>query len=299
MGEAVTLRAGPTVADAAAAFLVAADLAEGSRRVYRGTLEAFAAAVGAARPLGDLDAGDVQAFLDASRQLAARTYNRKLATVGSFLGWCQAQGWVAAMPAAGSRRRVPADDTRVIPRAELERLWRRSLDLRDKTLWRLLYETAARAGEVLALDVGDLDLPNKRAVVAGKGGGREVIHWQAGSAQLLPRLLRGRDAGPVFLAHRRPPPARTPASVDLCPLTGRARLSYRRASELFTATTGWTLHQLRHSALTHLAEDGVDLPLLAAKSRHRSWRSLETYTRPGPDAVARLTAATDPARRRR
>jgi integrase/recombinase XerD len=68
---------------------------------------------------------------------------------------------------------------------------------------------------------------------------------------------------------------------------------------LFTATTGWTLHQLRHSALTHLAEDGVELPLLAAKSRHRSWRSLETYTRPGSEAVARLTAATDPARRRR
>jgi site-specific recombinase XerD len=86
MGATVTLRAGPSVADAVAAFLAAADLAEGSRRVYRGTLEAFAAAVGAARPLDEIDASDVQAFLDASRQLAARTYNRKLATVGSFLG---------------------------------------------------------------------------------------------------------------------------------------------------------------------------------------------------------------------
>jgi hypothetical protein len=38
----------------------------------------------------------------------------------------------------------------------------------------------------------------------------------------------------------------------------------------------------------------VSLPLLMAKSRHASQR----YARPGPEAVAALTAATDPARRR-
>jgi len=36
--------------------------------------------------------------------------------------------------------------------ADLEALWRRDdLRLRDKTLWRLLYETAARANEALNL----------------------------------------------------------------------------------------------------------------------------------------------------
>ena len=33
--------------------------------------------------------------------------------------------------------------------------------LRDKTLWQMLYETAARAHEILALDVADLDLANR------------------------------------------------------------------------------------------------------------------------------------------
>lgn len=57
--------------------------------------------------------------------------------------------------------------------------------------------------------------------------------------------------------------------MDLCPHTGRARLSYRRAQELFAAATGgWTLHQLRHSALPHLAEQNVALPLLMAKSSY-------------------------------
>ena len=74
--------------------------------------------------------------------------------------------------------------------------------------------------------------------------------------------------------------------------------SYRRAAELLVAQTGWTLHQFRHSALTHLAEDNVQLPLLMAESRHRSLRTLQRYARPGPDAVAALTATHDPGRRR-
>jgi hypothetical protein len=58
----------------------------------------------------------------------------------------------------------------------------------------------------------------------------------------------------VFLADRKPAPARTPAAADLCPETGRRRLSYERAEYLFKRATGYTLRQLRHSRLTHLRE---------------------------------------------
>jgi hypothetical protein len=95
-------------------------------------------------------------------------------------------------------------------------------------------------------------------------------------------------AGPAdrcSLGDRRP--TRAVAGLDLDPTSGRARLSYRRAAELFRVRTGWTLHQLRPSALTHAAEDGTNLPLLLARSRHASVRSLEPYARPGPEAVAR------------
>jgi hypothetical protein len=34
-----------------------------------------------------------------------------------------------------------------------------------------------------------------------------------------------------------------------------------------------------------------------AKSRHRNLRTLQRYARPGPEAVAALTADHDPARR--
>jgi integrase len=137
-------------------------------------------------------------------------------------------------------------------------------------------------------------------VTTSKGGDREFLHFQTGSARLLPRLIGGRQRGPLFLADRPPVPSRAPATADLCPVTGRARLSYRRAEELFkAASSGRTLHDLRRAALTHLGEENVSLPLLMAKSRHKNLRSLQRYVRPSPDAVAALTAAHDPARRRR
>ena len=198
------------------------------------------------------------------------------------------------------RRRVSIDETKAVPLEALEALWgRRDVALREKALWRLLYETAARAAEVLNLDVDDVDLPNRKARVTSKGGAVEWVHFASGSARLLPRLIRGRRNGPLFLSSLRPSPTRAPAAADLDPTTGKARLSYRQAEDLFGRySEGLTLHQLRHSALTHLAEAGEPAPLLMAKSRHRSLQTLQRYARPGSEAVAAMTARHDPEARR-
>jgi hypothetical protein len=79
------------------------------------------------------------------------------------------------------------------------------------------------------------------------------VCWRAETARLLPRLVGGRTRGPLFLSDRRPAPARTPAEADLCPETGRRRLSYERAEYLFKQATrsldpagaGYTLRRLR------------------------------------------------------
>ena len=292
-----------TVGAAVDAFLARGDLAASSRRSYAQTLNRLAADIGADQALALLD-GDAldSAVQDAWGACAPATWNRHVATARSFMAFCRRRGWLTADVTVGvDRRREPADRTRAIAYTQLERLWRRSdIAVREKALWRLLYETAARASEVLSLDVGDVDLENRRAVVRSKGGDLELLHFQTGSARLLPRLIAGRTSGPVFVTNRRPAPGRAPATVDVCAVTGHARLSYRRAEEVFRAASGgWTLHQLRHSAITHLAEDNVGLALLMAKSRHTSLRSLQRYARPSADAVAALTAAHDRDRRRR
>jgi integrase/recombinase XerD len=290
----------PTLGKATDAFLDHAELARTSTRVYRASLEAINRGLGSSTPLAELDPDSVVAwFVARYRHVAPATWNRELAILRSAAHWWHSRGWLPADPTAGlERRRDPPDRTRALTRAQVEGLWRRGdIALREKALWRLLYETAARAGEILALDVSDLDLRNKRARIRSKGGAIDWVFWQTGAAQLLPRLLGGRDRGPVFLAERLP--TRAVPTLDLDPDSGRSRLSYRRAAHLFQERTGWTLHQLRHSALTHAAEDGTNLPMLLARSRHASVRSLERYARPGPEAVARHVAEQDPARRRR
>lgn len=65
----------------------------------------------------------------------------------------------------------------------------------------------------------------------------ETVYWDAGTARLLPRLLRGRARGPVFVTHRRPGPGKVIAPRDVCPDTGLARLSYGQARALLDAHT--------------------------------------------------------------
>jgi integrase len=304
--KVVPLHPGTTITEAAEAFL-RRPMAETTRRSYAQTMTRLGTLHGDLA-VSALDGATLDTFAVAAwGECAPATWNRHVATLHSFTAHARRHGWITDDPAAVlERRREPDDRTKAIAKSTLERLFRRAdVTIREKCLWRLLYETAARADEVLSSDIADLDIDNKRLRVRRKGGDIDWLHFQSGSARLLPRLIGDRKDGPIFLAERRPAPARTPAAVDLCPVTGRGRLSYERAEYLFKhsslriARKGWTLHQLRHSALTHLAEEGVNLPLLMAKSGHQNLRSLQRYARPGPEAVAAMTAAHDPARRRR
>jgi integrase len=157
------------------------------------------------------------------------TWNRNRAAVGSWLAWCAGkQHWAApALPAAAQRRRENNDYTKAVSRSRIDRLCRRrDVPLREKTLWRLLYESASRASAVLALNLEDLDLPNKQARITAKGGDTMWITWGTDTAHLLPRLIAGRDRGPLFLSEYRPGPHRlaTTDPRDICAETGHKSL---------------------------------------------------------------------------
>jgi len=277
-----------------------------TRRAYATVIDKLTAQLDPARELAQIDGDEIAQALHALwGDTAASTWNRNRAAVGSWLSWCQTtKRWSAPALAADCERRAEhADHTSGLAKRAIDRqLSRRDIPLREKTLWRMLYETAARASEILALDVEQLDLANRRAPVRSKGGQIEWVHWGTGTAHLLPRLLRlpdgtSRTSGPVFLANRKPTPARQPPPRDICPHTGRPRLGYDRARVLLHAYTSWRLHQLRHSAATHLGEKKVPLQLIMAKTRHRSPRTAMRYVHPGPAAVAEITELLDPPRR--
>lgn len=196
--------------------------------------------------MASLTAGQVAGvFATAWGGAAARTWNRHRSAVRSFGSWARLDDLAAEL----ERRPETASPAPTPDPARLDTLWDDpDLPLRERTLWRLLHESGAAVKTVLSLNVEDLDLEDRRAPA-----GRTWVSWRAGTARLLPALPAGRTRGPVFLSERRPGPGRTPAPADLCPQTGRRRLSYERAEYLFKEATrpldptagGYTLGRLR------------------------------------------------------
>ena len=110
---------------------------------------------------------------------------------------------------------------------------------------------------MLALDASQLDLDGHR--VRGVTAASAGITWGEPAGQLLRWLLTGRTWGPVFVTGRRAAARTSRGSAgDVCGPIGQARLSYRRAAEIFAAATrpldpagcGWTLHQLSAARLS-------------------------------------------------
>jgi integrase len=243
-GELGTAVPVATLGQAATDFLARDDLDAATKRSYAQTLRRLCLALGDRRPLESLTAEDVTAVFEVAwGDAAAKTWNRHRSTVRSFGAW-------ASLPdlAATVERRVESRvRTSGLTAAQLERLWEFDVPVRERTLWRLLHESAAGVRVVLSLNVEDLDLDDRRARVAGRW-----VTWRSGTARLLPSLLAGRTRGPLFLTDRRPGPARTREAADLCQDTGRGRLSYERTEYLFKQATqaldpagrGYTLRQL-------------------------------------------------------
>ncbi len=279
-------QAGPAPVEyavAVEAFLADASLGPPSRRVYRISLTSWAWPLvgrrppqGAGRrravppvvPLAALDHAGAGARLaaaaaDRARAADIRTVNRELSALRSAVGWWLDQGWIAADPTAGIRHLAGQAALRpALTGEQVSELFGATASLREHAFWRVIYDTAGHAGDILGLDAGQLDTQGNRARTGSAGQPGCWIHWNAGTSQLLSWLLAGRRFGPVFLTGRRAPAGAVPA--DICPVTGRARMSYRRAAEIFTAATcpldpagrGWTLQQLSRAGLAATARPG-------------------------------------------
>ena len=260
-------------------YLSEAELGAASRRVYRISLAGWAwPLVGKLPPAGtsrrraappivplaaldDQDAGRRIADAVAHRivQAEVRTVNRELSALRSAIGWWQRRQWIGTDPTAAlsqvGARPVPLGPLTAVQLAELFRV---PAGLREQAFWHLLADTAAPAEFVLKLDAHGLDLGARRgrSSRSSRSSGAGQLDWSARTSDMLGWLLAGRRAGPVFLTDRRAP-AGTPGT-EICPLSGRGRMSYRRAAEIFTAHTreldpegrGWTLHQLRRPAVS-------------------------------------------------
>jgi integrase/recombinase XerD len=256
---------------AADQYLERAALSSASRRVYRISLASWAwplvgkplphgverrRAVPPVVPLALLDEPATWERLDAhfavrTATADARTANRELSALRSAVGWWREQDWIRSDPTAGLTQRHP--DVLGVPlnKEQVDSLFLLPVSLREHALWRVLHDSGVSVAEVLSLDADQLDLSRHRVRPRSSDQlpGTD-IEWREGTSQLLRWLLAARTWGPVFVTARRAP-ARA-AAANVVQVTGQARMSYRRAAEIFTTLTrpldvdgrGWRLHQL-------------------------------------------------------
>ena len=144
---------------------------------------------------------------------------------------------------------------------------------RDFAVLVLLARMGLRAGEVTALELGDIDWRAGEILVRGKGHRQERLPLpvEAGEA-LVGWLRRGRprcDCPQVFTRVRAPHRRLTTSAVSaiVAAACGRAGLPVVYA------------HRLRHSAATEMLRAGADLTEVGQVLRHRSLLTTAIYAK--------------------
>ncbi len=166
-------------------------------------------------------------------------------------------------PASASPRRKDAG-------SETDRV----LALRDAAIVELLYATGMRVGELVGLDVPDVD-PGQRLVrVTGKGNRQRVVPFGAPAADALdawlsrgrPRLLGPESGEAVFVGARG-------GRIDQRVVRRVVHEAARRADVPDIGP-----HALRHSAATHMLDGGADLREVQELLGHSSLTTTQRYT---------------------
>ncbi len=246
---------------------------------------------------------DLRAWLGTlSRGGAARsTIARASASLRTFFGWLERSGRIPADP---SLRLSAPRRLRTLPPVLAQRSAAALLDvaavaaddddpihLRNRAALELLYATGIRVGELVGLDVDDLDHSSMVMRVVGKGD----------KERRVPFGLPARDAVDAWLERGRPHLVTTESGPAL--LLGRRG---RRADPRQVRSVVHELlehvpdapdlgpHGLRHSAATHLLEGGADLRMVQELLGHASLATTQIYTHVSVDRLKRSYAQAHP-----
>lgn len=149
------------------------------------------------------------------------------------------------------------------------------IGLRDVAMLELLYATGARVGELVGLDIDDLDRERQVIRVFGKGRKERSVPYGQPAARAVQRWL---DLGRPSLRIEGSGPA-----MFLGARGGRIdqrvvrELVHRRIADVPGAPDIGP-HGLRHSAATHLLEGGADLRSVQELLGHASLATTQLYT---------------------
>ncbi len=269
-------------------FLISLDVEKGCSphtvAAYRADLEAFGAFLSeqGLEP-EQVDRAVARAFLRRLQDahLAPSSIARKLAALRSFYAFLVRAGHLESHPLRGlgtpkQPRRLPrslsVDETVALLTAPDLRT---PQGLRDRAILELLYASGLRVGELVRIDLDDIDWGRHEVRVVGKGGRTRLA--LAGVPAL--RALR------AYVRFGRPLLARDSSdrALFLNRLGGRlSDRSVRALVSMYARLVGLegkvTPHTLRHTFATHLLEGGADLRIVQELLGHARLTTTERYT---------------------
>ena len=218
-----------------------------------------------------------------AQNLARASRARKTASLRSFFAYLAKHGLLPRSPAIGLRsvkteRRLP----KFLRSDEIEALLAapdaaKPLGLRDRALLETLYASGMRAGELVTLNLGDVDYDEGIIRVVGKGDKERVTLLGRQAVFALERYIR--KGRPTLLLN-----AERDDGALFVNRYGK-RLSDRGVRKLFdrycaAASTHLkiTPHVMRHTFATHLLSNGADLRLIQELLGHASVATTQMYT---------------------
>ena len=151
------------------------------------------------------------------------------------------------------------------------------LGRRDRAMLETLYGTAARVSEIVDLNLIDVDLETKSAIVTGKGSKQRLVPLGRAAVEAITSYLPDRlelrrpgdDSGALFLNARGGRLTRQ----------GVFTIVRKHAASAGIAASRVSPHVLRHSAATHMVERGADLRTVQEILGHASVSTTQVYTR--------------------
>ncbi|WP_257158453.1 site-specific tyrosine recombinase/integron integrase [Corynebacterium cystitidis] len=240
---------------------------------------------------------------DAVRQgLARTTLARRTAAARSFSTWAYNHGHITADVAARLatpkiNRHLPtvvnaerAEDIVQAPgdSGSTTNEAPDAVSVRDKAMLETLYATGMRVGELVGLDVEDIDLKRQQARVTGKGDKQRVVPFGTQAATALCQWIdtaRDELAGEtdaLFVGVRG-------GRID----QRQVRRIVERAGQ-HAGVNELTPHELRHSAATHLLEGGADLRVVQELLGHSSLQTTQIYTHVSAKRLKEVYARAHP-----
>ena len=170
----------------------------------------------------------------------------------------------------------------------------KSLDVRNRLIFELLYATGIRVGELVQIKLQDINLKDRTINIWGKGNKERIANYGEYAEEILNMYLN--KARPQILGNKE--------SIYLFINKNGTGLTDRGVRYIVDETlkktsikTKMTPHTLRHTFATHLLNEGCDILIVQELLGHESLRATQIYTHITNDALKETYLKTHPRKK--